>query len=123
MLNKKYKSIDDVSKLLDLHKHVIRYWDSKFDGISTRLNSRKQRFFNFENINKIKKLKKILHKDGRHVYSLDLAKKLLDNNKKTIQTNEDISDQKIHNSKNNVNFIDINILKKISYSLKKLKDL
>ena len=34
MKDKKYKSISEVSELLKINKHVIRYWDTKFDGIS-----------------------------------------------------------------------------------------
>ena len=49
MVDKNYKSISEVSLLLNINKHVIRYWDSKFN-ISTRLNKNKQRFFDNENI-------------------------------------------------------------------------
>ena len=31
MNDKTYKSITEVSKLLKINKHVIRYWDSRFD--------------------------------------------------------------------------------------------
>ena len=64
MSEKKYKSISEVSKILNLKKHVIRYWDSKFDGLSLRLNSNKQRFFNNENITDVKTLKKFLLEKG-----------------------------------------------------------
>ena len=77
MKDKKYKSITEVSELLKINKHVIRYWDSKFDGISTRLSSNKRRFFNIENIKKLQELKNILYQDGRHNYSFDLAKKIV----------------------------------------------
>lgn len=73
----KYKSITEVSRLLNIKTHVIRYWDSKFDGISTRLSSKKQRFFNSENIKKLKELKEILYQNGKHNYSLDLANKIV----------------------------------------------
>ena len=73
MSEKKYKSISEVSKILNLKKHVIRYWDSKFDGLSVRLNSNKQRFFNNDNIIKLREIKNALYKNGKHNYSLDLA--------------------------------------------------
>ena len=82
MSEKKYKSISEVSQILDLKKHVIRYWDSKFDGLSVRLNSNKQRFFNNDNIRKLKEIKNILYKNGKHNYSLDLANTIA--NKKNI---------------------------------------
>ena len=43
MTNKTYKSISEVSELLKIKKHVIRYWDSNFEDISTRLGDKKRR--------------------------------------------------------------------------------
>ena len=82
MKDKKYKSIAEVSELLKINKHVIRYWDTKFDGISTRLSDSKRRFFNIENIKKLQELKNILYQNGRHNYSFDLAKKIVNDKTK-----------------------------------------
>ena len=82
MKDKKYKSITEVSELLKINKHVIRYWDTKFDGISTRLSENKRRFFSIENIKKLQEIKNILYQNGRHNYSFDLAKKIVDNKSK-----------------------------------------
>ena len=82
MKDKKYKSITEVSELLKINKHVIRYWDTKFDGISTRLSDSKRRFFNIENIKKLQELKNILYQNGRHNYSFDLAKKIVNDKTK-----------------------------------------
>ena len=82
MKDKKYKSITEVSELLKINKHVIRYWDSKFDGISTRLSDNKRRFFNTENIKKLQELKNILYQNGRHNYSFDLVRKIVNDKAK-----------------------------------------
>ena len=88
MKDKKYKSISEVSELLKINKHVIRYWDTKFDDISTRLSDNKRRFFNIENIKKLQELKNILYQNGRHNYSFDLAKKIVsDKSKKNEVSN------------------------------------
>ena len=79
MNDKKYKSISEVSKLLRIKKHVIRYWDSKFDGLSTRLNN-KQRYFNDDNIQRLK----ILNQKGKKNTSLTIANNSL---KKTLNAN------------------------------------
>ena len=79
MNEKTYKSISEVSHLLKINKHVIRYWDSKFEGISTRLTNNKRRFFSIENIKKLQEIKNILYQNGRHNYSFDLAKKIVGN--------------------------------------------
>ena len=113
MIDKKYISIDELSKLLNINKHVIRYWDSKFDGISTRLRYNKQRFFNEENIKKIKNLQNILYHDGKHNYSLDLAKKIINSNK---NPNKDYAENKYMSFTLN----HIKKLEHISINLKKL---
>ena len=113
MTQKVYKSISEVSKLLNINQHVIRYWDSKFDGISTRINNNKQRFFNNENIKKITELKSILYKNGKHNYSLDLAKKIINNKKIYHEKKIDYFDTK-------KNTLDVKKLMNIRDSLNKL---
>ena len=112
-MEKKYKSIKEVSDLLGINQHVIRYWDSKFKGISTRLNSKKQRFFNNENITKLRDLKKTLYENGKHNYSLDLANKIINKRNK----NHTIEDVQI---KNKIDSNQITKLKNISHNLKKM---
>ena len=82
MKDKKYKSISEVSQLLKINMHVIRYWDTKFDGVSTRLSDNKRRFFSDENVKKLQDLKNILYQNGRHNYSFDLAKKIVSDKSK-----------------------------------------
>ena len=115
MSEKLYKTITEVSELLNINKHVIRYWDSKFDGISTRLSVNKRRFFNNDNIKKLHELKKILYKNGKHNYSLDLANSII--NKK--DHNKAYKKHKINNAKDNNNLY-VSELKIISNNLKKL---
>ena len=112
MKDKKYKSIAEVSELLKINKHVIRYWDTRFDGISTRLSDNKRRFFNIENIKKLQELKNILYQNGRHNYSFDLAKKIVSDKTKK---NEVSVVNKIEDTKFN-----IVKLQEISNNLKEL---
>lgn len=116
MNDKKYKSINEVSELLNINKHVIRYWDSKLEGISIRLSNSKRRFFNNNHIKKLQDLKNILYQNGKHYYSLDLAKDII-NKKNNISDN-------LNSFKENTNIlnknIDINKLIEISNDLKKI---
>ena len=81
---KKYLNIREVSKLLDIKEHVIRYWDSvdpktnklRVEGISTKSNGG-TRYFNKENIKKLQKLKSILYDGNKHNYAIKLADKIL----------------------------------------------
>ena len=91
---KKYKTIKEVSRLLNINQHVIRYWDSKFEGLSIRFSSKKQRYFNNDHIKKIQDLKKTLYQNGKHNYSLDLAQKIINNKKNNYEKNSDYADSK-----------------------------
>ena len=114
--NKNYKSISEVSELLKIKKHVIRYWDTRFEGISTRLGIRKRRFFSPINIKKLQDLKNILYADGKSHNSFDLANKLIVKKKlsKKNSINESDTNKQVNNS--------IKILNEISTDLKKILD-
>ena len=91
MIEKQYKNIKEVSKLLNIKEHVIRYWDSidpktdkiRIQGLSTR-NRGGIRYFNRDNINKLQQLKAVLFENGKHNYSLDLANKILSSKKNKV---------------------------------------
>ena len=113
MTNKTYKSISEVSELLKIKKHVIRYWDSNFEDISTRLGDKKRRIFNKKNIQNLNELKNILYKDGKSCYSLELAKKLINKKKSELHVNLNKPKKDIY----------INQLYEISRNLKKIIDI
>ena len=89
MIGKKYLNISEVSKLLQIEEHKIRYWDSidpktnksRIDGISTKSKGG-TRYFNKDNIKKLEKLKNILYDGDNHNYSIKLADKILSSNNK-----------------------------------------
>ena len=91
MINKKYLNISEVSKLLQIEEHKIRYWDSvdpktnkyRIEGISTKSKGG-TRYFNKENIKKFKNLKKILYEGDNQNYSIKLAEKILNSKIKSI---------------------------------------
>ena len=92
MINKKYFNISEVSKMLQIEEHKIRYWDSinpktnkyRIEGISTKSKGG-TRYFSKENIKKLEKLKNILYDGENHNYSIKLADKILSSkNKKTL---------------------------------------
>ncbi len=96
MINKKYLNISEVSKLLQIEEHKIRYWDSfdpktnkyRIEGISTKSKGG-TRYFNKENIKKLQKLKKILYEGDNQNYSIKLAEKILNSNiKQSIKKDE-----------------------------------
>jgi len=76
ILKKTYYSISEVSKMLNIQEHTIRFWDSKLPDLSKRNNKGKTRFFNLRQIEKLSKLKNILKKND----SITLANEILSKN-------------------------------------------
>ena len=118
MINKKYLNISEVSKMLQIEEYKIRYWDSidpktnkyRVEGISTKSKGG-TRYFNKENINKLKKLKNILYDGNVQNYSIKLAEKILTSNNKS-------SNNKDEDYKNNQN---VDNIEKIAQILNKMR--
>ena len=114
ILKKTYYSISEVSKMLNIQEHTIRFWDSKLPDLSKRDNKSKTRFFNLKQIETLLKLNDIIKKND----SITLAYKILLKNSKNLSTNI--------NNINNVNADSVKFqknivkIKNISTSLKKL---
>lgn len=122
---KKYYSIREVSKMLNIKEHVIRHWDSidpktnklRIQNLSMR-TAGGTRFFNKFHIKKISNLMSILQENGKRNHSLDLAVKIISKKNKKID-NSSISDDKNHNILEN----NLNKIKKITNIKNKLKSL
>ena len=74
---KTYYSISEVSKMLNIQEHTIRFWDSKLPDLSKRDKKGKTRFFNLKQIEKLSNLNDILKKKD----SITLAYEILSKNK------------------------------------------
>ena len=107
MINKKkYLNISDVSKMLQIKEHKIRYWDSldpktnkyRVEGISTKSKGG-TRYFNRENINKLQKLKNTLYDGNNHNYSINLAEKII-SSKNTLSVKNDLNIKKFERNLN-----------------------
>ena len=99
--------------MLQIEEHKIRYWDSvnpktnkyRIDGISTKSKGG-TRYFNKDNIKKLKKLKNILYDGSNQNYSIKLAEKILSSNNK-------LSNDKDDNYPNNQNLHNVEKIKQI----------
>ena len=114
ILKKTYYSISEVSNMLNIHEHTIRFWDSKLPDLSTRDNIGKTRFFNLKQIEKLSKLNDILKKND----SITLANEILSkNNNKNFLNNINIDNLRSDSIKIRQNIVKI---KNISKNLKNL---
>ena len=106
MVNKKYLNISEVSRILQIEEHKIRYWDSinpktnkyRVEGISTKSKGG-TRYFNKENIKKLEKLKSILYDGNNHNYSIKLAEKIMSSSNNPSYEKDDnyLNNQSLHN--------------------------
>ncbi len=71
---KLYFKIGEVSKLAEVAPHVIRYWESEFDGIRPKRANSNQRLYRRNDVELILTIKNLLHSRG---YTIAGARKLL----------------------------------------------
>ena len=118
MINKKYLNISEVSKMLQIEEHKIRYWDSidpktnkyRVEGISTKSKGG-TRYFNKDNIKKLQKLKNILYDGDSRNHSIKLAGKIL-----TSKIKSDIKKDKTI-----IDYQDLNNVENIKQILNKMR--
>ena len=115
ILKKTYYSISEVSKMLNIQEHTIRFWNSKIPDLSKRDKKGKTRFFNLKQIEKLSKLNDILKKND----SISLANEILSkNNSKKINLN--LEDSLENKNDSNLNEQIVNKISTISNNLKSL---
>ena len=124
-LEKKYFNLREVSEMLNIEQHVIRYWDSidpktkkvRIEGLSYRTKGG-TRFFNRIQIKKISKIKNILEENGSRNNLLKLASKIISKDK--IHINKAENEQINYNKDSIIETKDIIKIRKIINNLKKL---
>ena len=121
-IDKTYKSIGEVAKILDLinkkkgtlNTHTIRFWEKEFKQIKPKILSGNRRYYNNDAIEVLKKVKYLLKDQGM---TINGAKKLLDS-KKSLKLDE-FSNNSITISNSEIK----NKLKKILHLVKDIKKL
>jgi len=72
--DKKYFRIGEVSELLGVDPHVLRYWESEFSNIKPHRGKSKQRLYRHKDVRKLYKIKQLLRVQG---YTISGARELL----------------------------------------------
>ena len=104
-----YKTIGEVCDIVGLidfetgkrKTHVLRFWEKHFKEIKPSLIYKGRRYYSNENIEYIKKVRKLLKEDG---YTIKGSKKLLTNKNYDIDSlfDDTINVKKIYNLKNKI---------------------
>lgn len=69
-----YFRIGEVSSLVGVDPHVLRYWESEFKVIKPRRTKSKQRLYRRKDVENLLRIKNLLHDDG---YTIAGARRLL----------------------------------------------
>ncbi len=77
-LKKLYYSISEVAKLTDLEQYILRYWETEFDELKPSKNRAGNRIYTNKDIKLILQIKKLLREEK---YTIQGAKNILDQSK------------------------------------------
>lgn len=72
--DKVYFRIGEVSNLVGVDPHVLRYWESEFKVIKPRRAKSKQRLYRKKDVQNLLRIKSLLHDEG---YTIAGARRLL----------------------------------------------
>lgn len=86
-LTKLYYSISEVAEMLDVSASLIRYWESEFPVLKPLKNSKGERRYNKQNIEKLYQIYYLVKEKG---YTLEGAKKELRETKYRSKKMEEI---------------------------------
>ena len=93
------RTIGEVSQIINVPVHVIRFWEKKFNSIKPIKKMGGNRYFDKNQISNLKIIKKLLHEDK---YSIEGAKKVL-TNKIFIDKEKQILEEEIRSIVNKLN--------------------
>ena len=72
--NDAFKTISEVSALLDVPQHVLRFWESKFSSLRPLKRSGGRRYYRPDDVAVLRRIRQHLHVDG---FTIKGAQKLL----------------------------------------------
>mgnify|MGYP001490726377 FL=1 len=72
--NDAFKTISEVSALLDVPQHVLRFWESKFSSLRPLKRSGGRRYYRPNDVAVLRRIRQLLYVDG---FTIKGAQKLL----------------------------------------------
>jgi len=91
-IKKLYYSISEVSKITNIEQYVLRYWETEFEQLQPQKNRAGNRIYTNKDIQLILYIKELLR--GRK-YTIEGAKKILDEYEQAKQPIVEIKDKKV----------------------------
>lgn len=96
-MNEKKYSIGEVSKLLNVKEHTLRFWEKEFPFLKPAKTQSGRRVYCYPDIKILQKLKKLLYQDG---YTTKGAFKILEN---SFDEKDELTDEKNFDYSNQTN--------------------
>ncbi len=87
---KLYYSIGDVSELMDIKPHVLRYWETQFPALKPKKNRAGNRTYRVRDIKYIVMIKKLLYEKGYTIAGARQKIKESNNNPDSLSRQLDI---------------------------------
>lgn len=81
--DKLYYSISELSEYFDVAPSLLRYWESEFNSIKPKRNSKGTRFYTKKDIEEIRKIHLLVKEQG---YTLQGAREQLKKNKQKVDS-------------------------------------
>lgn len=94
--DKKYFRIGEVSKLVGVDPHVLRYWETEFKIIRPHRAKSKQRLYRKRDVENLLRIKTLLHDEG---YTISGARKVLKSGEPCQPHRENETDAQIPSGK------------------------
>lgn len=85
--DKLYYSISELSEYFDVAPSLLRYWESEFNSIKPKRNSKGTRFYTKKDIEEIKKIHLLVKEQG---YTLQGAREQLKKNKQKVDSKTEL---------------------------------
>ena len=82
--NDAFKTISEVSALLDVPQHVLRFWESKFFNLRPLKRSGGRRYYRPNDVAVLRRIRQLLYVDG---FTIKGAQKLLRNKASATRPN------------------------------------
>lgn len=93
-IKKLYYSISEVSKITDIEQYVLRYWETEFEQLNPQKNRAGNRIYTNKDIRLILYIKELLREKK---YTIEGAKKILENYEQEKKPVIEVKEKKVHN--------------------------
>ena len=91
-LTKRYYSISEVAQMFEMNISKLRFWEEQFPTLTPKRDRSGDRKYTQDDINHLQQIVELVEDQG---YTIDGAKKALDNKKKKKNVNQGVIDKLI----------------------------